>query len=161
MLLMVERRYQRWICHTINEKRLYSRYVIVNNKHMKDYNKNKESSHFKYWDVNNVYAWAMRQKLPVSDSKQVKNISELEKRFIKSYNEESDERYLPEVDIQFLENLHNLPLDLLFLSDRIEIEKVEKLIPNLHNRTEYVTCIKKLKTSIKSWISFEKSSQNH
>ena len=36
---------------------------------MKDYNKNKESSHFKYWDVNNVYAWAMRQKLPVSDSK--------------------------------------------------------------------------------------------
>ena len=36
---------------------------------MKDYNKNKESSQFKYWDVNNVYAWAMRQKLPVSDSK--------------------------------------------------------------------------------------------
>ena len=128
---------------------------------MKDYNKNKESSHFKYWDVSNVYGWAMPQKLPVNDSKQVKNISELEKSFIKSYNEENDEGYLLEVDIQFLENLHNLPLDLLFLFDRMEIEKVEKLIPNLHNRTEYVTCIKKLKTSIKSWISFEKSSQNH
>ena len=36
---------------------------------MKDYNKIKESSHFKYWDVNNVYGWAMPQKLPVNDSK--------------------------------------------------------------------------------------------
>ena len=156
MLLVIERRYQRWICHTINEKRLYSRYVIVNNKYTKDYNKNKESSHFKYWDVNNVYGWAMRQKLPVNDSKQVKNISELEKSFIKSYTEESDEGYLLEVDIQFLENLHNLPLDLLFLSDRMEIEKVGKLIPNLHNRTEYFICIKSLKQALNHRLVLKK-----
>ena len=123
---------------------------------MKDYNKNKESSHFKYWDVNNVYGWAMRQKLPVNDSKQVKNISELEKSFIKSYTEESDEGYLLEVDIQFLENLHNLPVDLLFLSDRMEIEKVEKLIPNLHNRTEYVICIKNLKQALNHGLVLKK-----
>ena len=30
---------------------------------MKDYDKNKESSYFKYWDVNNLYDWAMSQKL--------------------------------------------------------------------------------------------------
>ena len=28
--------------------------VKVNNKYMKDYDKNKESSYLKYWDVNNV-----------------------------------------------------------------------------------------------------------
>ena len=31
----------------------------ANNKYMKNYNQNKESSYFKYWDVNNLCAWAM------------------------------------------------------------------------------------------------------
>ena len=31
---------------------------------MKDYEKNKESSYFKYWDVNNLHVQAMLQKLP-------------------------------------------------------------------------------------------------
>ena len=38
-------------------------HVEVNNKYMKDYDKNKESSYFKYWDVNNLYVWGMSQKL--------------------------------------------------------------------------------------------------
>ena len=34
---------------------------------MKDYDKNKESSCLKYWDANNLYSWAMSQKLTVND----------------------------------------------------------------------------------------------
>ena len=37
----------------------------ANDKYMKDYDKNKESSYRKYWDVNNLYSWVVSQKLPV------------------------------------------------------------------------------------------------
>ena len=42
---------------------------------MKDYDKNKESSFLRYWDVNNLYGLAMSQKLPVNNSKWVKGTS--------------------------------------------------------------------------------------
>ena len=49
MLLMLEKVIRLGICHTIHQ------YAKTNNKYMKDYNKNKESSHLKYWDVNNLH----------------------------------------------------------------------------------------------------------
>ena len=60
MLLMVEKGITGGICHTIHQ------YAKANNKHMKNYDKNKESSYLKYWDVNNLYGWAMSQRLPVN-----------------------------------------------------------------------------------------------
>ena len=46
------------------------------NRYMKDYDKDKELSYLKYWDVNNLYGQAMLQKLPVNDFKWVENLSE-------------------------------------------------------------------------------------
>ena len=55
MLLMVEKRIRGVIYHSIK------RYAKANNKCMKDYDKNKESSYLKYWDKNNLYGCAMSQ----------------------------------------------------------------------------------------------------
>ena len=61
--------------------------------------------------------------------------------YIKSYNDDSDECYFLEVDVQYPENLHNYCNDIPFLAERKKsIEKVERLVANLHNKTEYVIC---------------------
>ena len=50
---MMEKEIRGGICNTI-----YG-YANANNRYMKDYDQNKESSDLNYWDVNNLYGWAM------------------------------------------------------------------------------------------------------
>ena len=51
---------------------------------MKHYDKNKESLCLKYWAVNNLYGWAISQKLPVNNFKWIEETSQLNKDFIKT-----------------------------------------------------------------------------
>ena len=60
---MVEKGIGGRICHAIR------RYAKANNKYMKNYNKDIESSYLMYLDVNNLHAWEMFQKLPVNGFK--------------------------------------------------------------------------------------------
>ena len=98
MLLMVKKGIIGGICHTIH------RYATANKKYMKEYNKNKESSYIMYLDANNLYGWAMSQKLPVNEFKW-KKTSKFNGKFIKMYDEESDKRNILEVDVEYPKNL--------------------------------------------------------
>ena len=88
MLLMIGKTIRGWI-FWYAKTMCICWYPNANNKYMKDYDKNKESSYLKYWDVNSSYGWAMSQKLVVKKFKLLKYISKFDKNFIKSYNEES------------------------------------------------------------------------
>ena len=78
----------------------------------------------------------------------IKATSQCNEDFIKNYNEESDEGYSLEVDVQYLEKLYELHNDLPLLPERMKIEKVEKLVANLHHKTEYVIHIRNLKQAL-------------
>ena len=43
----------------------------ANNKHIRDYRKNNESSYINYWDLKNLYGWIISQKLSLSNYKWV------------------------------------------------------------------------------------------
>ena len=78
MLLMIEKGIRGGICQATH------RYAKANNKYMKNYDKNNESSYIEYLDANNLYGWAMSQKLPINGFKWVKNLSKFNEDFIKN-----------------------------------------------------------------------------
>ena len=98
----------------------------------------------------------MSQKLPVYNFEQIEDTSHFNENFIKSYNEESDKVYFLEVDVQYLEKLHDIHNDLPFLPQRMKFEKVEKLVVNLHNKTEYVIHIRNLKQALNHRLILQK-----
>ena len=59
----------------------------------------------------------------------------VDRDFIKTYNEESDEGYLHEVDVQYIEKLLELHNHLLFLPERMKTKKFKKLVANLQFKT--------------------------
>ena len=130
------------MCHTFDQ------YGKANNKYIKNYGMNKGSSYLKYWNINNLDGSAMSQKLPVNNFEWIEGTSEFNEDFIKSYSAESDEGYFLEVDVHYPEKLHELHNDFPFLPKIIIIEKFEKFVNNLLDKSGYVTHIRNLKQAL-------------
>ena len=145
---MVEEGIRGGICHSIH------RHANANNKYMKNYDENKESSYIQYLDPNNLYGWAMSQKLPVNGFKWVNN--EINEEFLKNYDENSDKGYILEVDVKYPKKLDNLHSDLPFLPKRMKINKCKKLVCNLRNKKKYAVHIKSLKQALSHGLKLKK-----
>ena len=91
-----------------------------NDKYIKNYDKTKESSYLKYLDVNNLFGWAMSQKLAVSTFEWKEVTTQFNEDFTKNFKEESDEGYFLEVDVQYPEKLHELHNNLPFWTRKNE-----------------------------------------
>ena len=135
MLLMFERGIRGGITQAVRK------YASANNKYMGDrFNPKSESSYLQYLDANNLYGWAMSQPLPAGGFKWVdvnpNEISELATR--------TDKGYVLEVDVSYPKELHNQQNDLPFMCERMEINGVEKLVPDLRDKKNYVMHIQAL-----------------
>ena len=135
-----------------------NRYGEANNKYMgKGFNKNKPSKYLMYLDANNLYGCAMSMKLPTHGFKWL-TCGEIEKL----YNNQIIQVWektpcILEVDIEYPKNLHDLHNDYPFCPERVKCNnRVEKLIPNLRNKTKYVIHYKNLIQCLKAGMKLKK-----
>ena len=132
------------------------RYAKANNKYMKNYNKNVESSFLDYLDANNLYGWAMSKNLPVGYFELI-NPEDYTEDIIKKYDEnDNDYGAILEVDVDYPKHLHKLHSDLPFLPERMKINKVDKLICNVQNKRNYVVHITALKQALDHGLILKK-----
>ena len=132
------------------------RYVKANNKYMKNYDKNKESSFLIYDGANNLHGWSMSKRLPVDNFKWVGDLSIFTEDFLKNYDEESDIGHLFVVDVEYPKNLHMLHSNLPFFPERMKINKCDKLVCNLNDKENYSVHILALKQALNHGLKLKK-----
>ena len=135
-----------------------NRYGEANNKYMGNrFNKNKLSKYLMYLDANNLYGSAMSEKLPTHGFKWLTS-GEMEKLFNNQVVQVWEKTpCILEVDLEYPENLHDLHNDYPFCPERVECKnRVEKLIPNLRNKTKYVIHYKNLIQCLKAGLKLKK-----
>ena len=116
----------------------------------------KNFKYLKNWDVNYLYGWAMSQKLPLNKFEWIKDTCKFSENFIKIYDEECDEGYFVVVNIQYPKKWLQLHNDLSFLPERMKTERVEKLVTNLHDKTENPIYIRNLKQVLNHGLILKK-----
>ena len=152
MLLMIEKGNSGGICQATH------RYAKSSNKYMKNYDKNNESLYIEYLNENDLYEWAMSQKLPINGFKWVKQkySSKFNEDFIKKCDENSNTGYFLEVDVEYPKELLSFHKDLPFISKRKKVEQVEKLICSIEDKGKYVIHIRALKQALNHGLKLKK-----
>ena len=135
-----------------------NRYGEANNKYMrKGFNKNKPSKYLMYLDANNLYGCAMSKKLTTHGFKWL-----LDREIGKLFNNQVLQVWekipcILEVDLEYPETLHDLHNDYPFCSEKVKCKNgVEKLIPNLNDKTKYVIHYKNLIQCLRAGMKLKK-----
>ena len=147
MLLMFEQGIRGGITQMVHK------YTSANNKYIGDrFNPKSESSYLQYLDANNLYGWAMLQPLLTGGFKWAdinpNEITELAAR--------TDKGYLLEVNVSYPKDLHDSHNDLPFMCERMEINGVEKLVPNIRDKKNYVIHIQALNQVLQHGLRFDR-----
>ena len=134
------------------------RWAIANNPYMGyEYDTSKLTEYRQYLDANNLYGWAMSQPLPTGEFKWVDIREDLEpKEVIESMvNTDSCHGYLLEVDVNYPKEQHDHHNDLPFMCEKIKVDGVEKLVPNLYDKKKYVIHINALAQALEHGLILE------
>ena len=133
-----------------------NRYAKANNPYMRDYEKEKPTSYI--WDANSLYASVMTEELPVG------NLMWAGKRdlnFLERMLRERKELPFGKgaslcVDLDYPEHLHDRDNDYPLAPEKVIINGVEKLAPNLGNKKEYHTTYEMLLYYMKKGLILKK-----
>lgn len=156
------------------------RYAKANNKYLKDYNPKEKSSYIAYVDANNLYGWAMSQRLPISNFKWLSD-EELEFMnddidLVNNFNAEGREGLILEVDLEYPEHLHDkhnqypMAPESMTIKDDMLSEyakkirtdhnlskvKVNKLCTTLKGKKNYIVHYRNLKLYLKHGLKLTK-----
>ena len=158
MLLMFECGIRGGITQSVHK------WANANNPYMDcKYDPLRPTNYLQYLDANNLYGWAMSQPLLTGEFKWV-DIENLKggarelKRTIDMMvrNSNCGYGYVLEVDVKYPRELHDLHNDLPFMCEKIRVSRVEKLVPNLHDKKKYVIHVKALKQALDHGLVLEK-----
>ena len=111
------------------------RYAKANNKYMDEYDHKKESIYIPYLDANNLYGWAMSKLLPIKSFEWMPVCELPHWEFV---SDEDGIGCILEVDLEYPKDLHNVHNEYPSAPERLKINKVDKLIPNLNDKRKYV-----------------------
>ena len=152
MLLMFEKGIRGGISMISN------RHGKANNSYMGDeYDDKRATKYITYLDANNLYGWAMCKPLATHGFKWMDDDE------LTSWKKHA---CILEVDLEYPKQLHDLHNDYPLAPERLVLGKVEKLVPNLNDKTKYVLHYENLKlyeslglkiTKIHRGIKFEES----
>ena len=166
MLMMFERGIRGGISH------ISKRYAEANNKYMKDYNPDEESTYIQYLDAKNLYGWAMSQSLPTHGFKWMKNITketvmDILEKANHSMSNLGRKGYIFEVDLEYPHKLWKSHIEYPLAPEKMIVNGVEKLICHFKPRKNYVVHYRNLRqylemglklTAVHRGISFFQSS---
>jgi uncharacterized C2H2 Zn-finger protein len=134
------------------------RYAKANNPYLGGDMKNQE--YIAYLDANNLYGWAMSQKLPTHDFRfeNVTTNSNVQAGNISKLDPNGDRGYIFEVDVAYDNNLHHIHKDLPFLPENMTPPggKYPKLLTTLYNKKKYVVHYRALQQAIKHGLRVTK-----
>ena len=131
----------------------FHRYAKANNKFMKDYDPSKPSSFIMYFDANSLYPTAMCKPLPLRDFKWMKD-DELQNW--ESILKTDKQNCVLEVDLYYPQHLHDDHNDYPLAPERLKINGVEKLIPNLQDKTKMILHAASLKQYLDNGMKIKK-----
>ncbi|RLU15821.1 hypothetical protein DMN91_011577 [Ooceraea biroi] len=110
-----------------------NRYARANNKYMESHDPSKSSSYLMYFDVNNLYGWAMCQPLPCANFQWVNDVSDFD---VSAIAPDSFTGYILEVDLEYPQHLHDAHTDLPFCPtrDKPPGKRQDKLLATLFDK---------------------------
>ena len=126
---------------------IMKRYSKSNHKHLDDYDPSLPSQHIMYLDANNLYGWAMSKPQPY------KNFRWMKEEELKNWRSKP---CILEVDLEYPKELHDLHNEYPLAPERLIVGKVEKLIPNLNDKTKYVLHHEDLKLYLRLGLNLTK-----